>query len=1551
MQPIYYFYWSIKKLNIMKYFFISIFLIATISTYADKSDIHPKIPTSAFIENVGQLEDMNTLKSANDVLFYISTPNAFMYLRKGGISYLFHENIYSKTEEYDIGVPKIEKVNWQRVDVDFVGANAEKVIKENPVGWTYNFFYAHCPNGIMNVKAFQSIIYKNVYPGIDWHIYFDSKGELKYDFIVNPGANPDLIKLKYNYSNQPVLNNDGNVLIKNNLGIITEKAPTAVQELNTIPVKWETENNCLSFNLGSFNNSLPLTIDPYLIWSTYLGNTGDDEAEGIASDDSMIIVTGGTPSPNFPTSNPGGSTFFQGTNYLNPSDLFIAKFSIDGVPEWITFYGGNGDESNKGRVFLSLNYILIAGQTGSTDFPTFNPGNGAYYDGIFPTNGDVYQGYIIKFNRNGERLWATYLDGNPEPGVVYSITANSNSIFTLSLTMSTNFPTVTPGNGAYFQSTVTNNNIAHYAISKFDINTNAMQWSTYFSSDNGSDGDWNNIVCDENHLFLVGNTTSPTFPTLDPGNGAYFKGTSSGGRDGVIARFTTQGVLEWSTYFGGNGDDEFRAATLANGKLFIGGNSTSTTNFPIADWGNGAYYQPANGGSYDGIIASFTLAGQLLWSTYYGGNGNENTRAITADNYGIWVSGKTTSTNLPLMNIGTPTYYLSSPSSAFLIKFKQNGIRQWATYLKASEPRRLSTNSTSLYLVGFTTSGNLVTQNPNNGAYFQSTHGGGTWDAFIAKFDKCVIPVVNITKDTSAICRFDSTWIYGHGGVSYLWNTTAATDSIHVSPLNSFTYVVTVTDDMTCKNTDSIAITVYPLPVVHIVGAHPICFKDSIELYGNGAHTYVWMPDTLMNDSIHVSPPVSTTYYILGTDSNNCKNIDSAKVVVYPLPNVTITGEHPICFKDSIELYGNGAHTYVWMPNTLTADSIHVSPPLTTTYYMLGTDTNGCKNIDSAEVVVYSLPNVEITGAHPICFGDSIMLYANGAQTYLWTPVNLTTDSIHVAPIFTTTYYLLGTDTNQCKNIDSAKVIVYSLPNVHISGTHPICFNDSITLTAGGALSYIWYPDTLTGSIQLYHPDTTSEYIVIGTDFHNCKNSDTTTVVVYPLPNVQILGAHAICYGDYIDLTAIHAEHYSWNNSDTTSTIHVNPPQTFNFIVVGTDTNGCINSDTSQVVVNPLPPVRIFGVHPICHYDSIAIAAFGATSYTWFPWGYHNANINISPDSTTQIILMGVDNNGCINSDTATLVVYPLPNVYVTGVNPICFGNSVTISAHGAATYNWTPINLTGDSITISPPVTTSYQVLGTDTNQCKNTANFSITVFELPVAQITGIDRICQQEMVTLQASGGDSYIWSTNETASSIQVEPLTTTTYSLIAIKNICSDTATFTIHVDPKPEITLSSDTTIIIGMTLPLHVSGANTYIWTPVDYLSCTSCSNPTTRPSETIEYCVEGVNSFGCSDTACMTVTVDKECGETFVPSAFSPNGDGNNDLLYVRGKCIKTMQFEIYNRWGEKVFVSTEPTIPWDGTFKGKSLDTGVFVYYLKAEYYNGVIVNQKGNITLIR
>ena len=166
----------------------------------------------------------------------------------------------------------------------------------------------------------------------------------------------------------------------------------------------------------------------------------------------------------------------------------------------------------------------------------------------------------------------------------------------------------------------------------------------------------------------------------------------------------------------------------------------------------------------------------------------------------------------------------------------------------------------------------------------------------------------------------------------------------------------------------------------------------------------------------------------------------------------------------------------------------------------------------------------------------------------------------------------------------------------------------------------------------------------------------------------------------------------------------------------------------------------------------------------------------------------------------------------------------------------------------------------------------------------------------------------------------------------------------------PAVTVSNDTTINMGDIVQLLASGAILYNWEPANQLSCFDCADPIAAPNETIEYCVTGWEN-NCADTACVLINVLINCGEVYVPSAFSPNDDGENDYLCVYGNCFEKLTFKIYNRWGEVVFESSETGICWDGNWKGKKLNSAVFVYLLDGVLITGENIEKKGNISLIR
>ena len=228
----------------------------------------------------------------------------------------------------------------------------------------------------------------------------------------------------------------------------------------------------------------------------------------------------------------------------------------------------------------------------------------------------------------------------------------------------------------------------------------------------------------------------------------------------------------------------------------------------------------------------------------------------------------------------------------------------------------------------------------------------------------------------------------------------------------------------------------------------------------------------------------------------------------------------------------------------------------------------------------------------------------------------------------------------------------------------------------------------------------------------------------------------------------------------------------------------------------------------------------------------------------------------------------------------------------------------------------------------------------------------------ITLTANGADTYVWSEGSSGGSIDVAPTLTTIYTVTGtIAGGCSDSISSVIIINPAPSVDPGPDVTVLVSTPHQLFVADGYTYVWKPAEGLSCTNCSSPVATPTVNTTYCVRSTDASNCADSACVTLTVIKPCprNETLqVPNAFSPNGDGANDVLILKGweECVVEFSFIVFDRWGEIVFETDNPLIGWDGTFKGKELDPAVFVYFVEATFTeNNETVNQKGNISLIR
>ncbi len=422
----------------------------------------------------------------------------------------------------------------------------------------------------------------------------------------------------------------------------------------------------------------------------------------------------------------------------------------------------------------------------------------------------------------------------------------------------------------------------------------------------------------------------------------------------------------------------------------------------------------------------------------------------------------------------------------------------------------------------------------------------------------------------------------------------------------------------------------------------------------------------------------------------------------------------------------------------------------------------------------------------------------------------------------------------------------------------------------------------------------------------------------------------------------------TWNAN--TITINGTPTATgtFNYTIPLTGGCGTVNA-TGTITVNPTPSPLITGDTLICSGETTVLSTGTFSTYNWSNGG-QTQSISVSPTSNTTYTVSVTDTNGCSGTASVNVTVNPLPIVNISGSTSICNGQSTTLTATGGGSYQWSNGDNTA-SITVNPAVPTSYTVVVTNNSGCTDSATVNVSVFQQPTAQITGNSNMCSGQSYTLTASGGNNYLWNTGDTTSTINVSTSVDTVFIVTVSNGSCSASDTFNVTVSSNPTANAGTDVTINQTQTATLTATGGGTYLWTPAAGLDCDTCATVNAKPTETTTYCVTVTDANSCRDSACVIVTLDFICGEIFVPTIFSPNDDGNNDNLCVLGNCVQTLSFTIYSRWGEKVFETTDPRICWDGTYKGKIMNTGAFVYVLEATLTDGTIVQEKGNFTLVR
>lgn len=350
-----------------------------------------------------------------------------------------------------------------------------------------------------------------------------------------------------------------------------------------------------------------------------------------------------------------------------------------------------------------------------------------------------------------------------------------------------------------------------------------------------------------------------------------------------------------------------------------------------------------------------------------------------------------------------------------------------------------------------------------------------------------------------------------------------------------------------------------------------------------------------------------------------------------------------------------------------------------------------------------------------------------------------------------------------------------------------------------------------------------------------------------------------------------------------------------------------------------------------------------------------------SSSGTFNVELEVVNNYGCKSVINKQVTIYPLPLIQAGPDTFVCDIDSVTLHADNGVGYSWQPLTGISDPTSanplVYPKVTTIYTVTVTNSFGCISTDSVTVQITDTVIANTVPDTAICIGESVQLQSVNAVSYSWTPDYMISSTVISnpvvtPDVSTTYFVTASIGSCMDVDTVTVSVMLPPDIDAGEDVTINQGENTQLNASGAGSYQWSPPDHLSDPFIPDPVADPINTITYAVEATADNGCKASDSLTVTVT-HYHLFLVPNAFTPNGDGLNDYFQFYTKGIReVVSVKIFNRWGQMIYNSESGNDEgWNGTFHDVPCEMGTYIFHISGITYDSNVLEQKGNLTLLR
>ncbi len=833
-----------------------------------------------FIENKGQVVDQNG-RSREDLQFRLAaTTGLNIYVGHSGLNYQW------VSKDAASGM-----LNTYRMDVVLEGANLQSPVVTEQAA-PYHERYISGATESYTANSWSKVIYKDIYPNIDWVLYTQN-GVLEYDFVVHPGGQINNIRLRYEGSNSLKLSANGKIIATTPMGTVTENAPISFTA-SGVPVasRFRISDNVLSFETGAYNGTL--IIDPVLEWSTYYGAGSQDYGRAVATDNSgNVYVSGSTTSngSNLATVGAHQGTF-AGPSNVTYGDAYLAKFDAAGNRLWATYFGGTASEGAWDIICDEHNNVYMAGQAASTS--AIAGGNNIFQNAFGGGSSDAF---LAKFDPTGNLVWSTYYGGSGmDEG--WGVASDKNgSIYLTGRTSSTS--NIAFGTGVH--QTVLGGSVDGFLV-KFDTLGNRI-WATYFGG-TGQENTWD-VTCDKNgNVYVSGETSSPN--NIATANA--HQTTKTNASEAFLIKFAPNGTRVWGTYYGGNGPSQNFGTGVATddvNNVYITGYTVSTND--IATPGS---HQPTKIGGYTAYLAKFDDNGTRLWGTYFGGTGEENGYDVATDPWGnVYITGYTSSPD-NISTAGAINVSHEAGNDVYVAKFNRDGVRLWGTYFGGpgydAGWKIAADQFGSIYITGFTNGGGMST--PNG---FQTVLGGG-FDGFLIRLSECTaVNNPELIAGPDSICANSSsyysvapipgaqnyTWILPNG-----WIGNSTTDSI-LATANNVSGRIALVANGTCNSSDTIfkEIGIYPEPIIDVL-------VDGIKLSTiQDFQSYQWYMNNLMIagaiDSIY-NVIENGIYSVRVVDQYGCSHISRP----FEVNNVSV---NDIDGKERISVFPNPATSQV----------------------------------------------------------------------------------------------------------------------------------------------------------------------------------------------------------------------------------------------------------------------------------------------------------------------------------------------------------------------------------------------------------------------------------------------------------------------------------------------------------------------------------------------------------------------------------------------------------------------------------------------------------------